>query len=68
MRARTRPLMLLLIPALLLVGLLAISSPAQAYCDTLTSSITGRCDNPCTAAARAFTHVTGRPAPWDCLM
>jgi hypothetical protein len=64
MRARTRPLVL----AMFLVGLLWSPSSASAYCDPLFYEISGRCDNSCTYAARAFAKATGKPAPWDCLM
>ena len=30
------------------------AAPASAYCDTLTSAITGGCSNPCTVTARAY--------------
>lgn len=30
------------------------AAPASAYCDTLTSAVTGGCSNPCTVTAHAY--------------
>jgi hypothetical protein len=37
-----------------LLTALVPAAPATAYCDSLTSIVTGGCSNPCTVAAYAY--------------
>jgi hypothetical protein len=58
---------------LALLGLIAAAAtalpaaPAQAYCDPVTSSVTGGCSNPCTVVGSVVRRLPG-VKPGDCFM